>query len=82
RTFNGPDGKSYMWSLGKWVPILYLNDGSDKVIARFHRSNMGIIGKQRSACLEISPEGEHMVDIIIITFIYIEKLRRRKESAG
>jgi hypothetical protein len=35
----------------------------------------------RPACLEILPIGEHMIDTILVTFVYIEKKRRDKKRA-
>jgi hypothetical protein len=49
-------------------------------VARFHRATLGIIGKKRKAMLEVSPEVAHMMDTIIMTFIYVEKLRKDKEK--
>jgi hypothetical protein len=40
---------------------------------------MGIIGKKRKASLEISPEGKNFVDDIVMTFIYMYKLRQDQE---
>ncbi|KAK7040359.1 hypothetical protein VNI00_009829 [Paramarasmius palmivorus] len=74
--FTAPDGSEYKWDLGSSSSTLTLNDGSKTPIAKFHQSNMGIITKKRRGVLEIFPLGEHMVDHILITFIYVEKIRR------
>ena len=67
-----------------WWPLskLELNDGSQTPVARGHRSNVGILGKPRQACLEIFPGFEHLVDIILVTYIFIEKLRKDRERDG
>jgi len=54
-------------------------DESKTLIARSHRSNLGIIGKQRNASLEISPAGQHIVDDIVVTFLWMEKIRSDRE---
>ena len=59
---------------------LSVDDASRTEIARYHRATLGIIGKRRSACLDIVPQAEHMLDLIILTFIYVEKLRMDKET--
>ncbi|KAK0186379.1 hypothetical protein F5146DRAFT_1227035 [Armillaria mellea] len=84
RVFNGPDGKEYKWILGASISKLVLNDKSETLIAKFHTRKFGLFspGKARPAYLEILPEGEHMVDVIFFTFIYIEKIRKEKERAG
>ncbi|KAH7908291.1 hypothetical protein BJ138DRAFT_1091492 [Hygrophoropsis aurantiaca] len=79
RTFTGPDGKSYKWVLNFSSVTLELADGSQTNLANFKRP--GCFGVKSDAVLQISPAVYHMVDLIIITFIYIEKLRRDKENA-
>jgi hypothetical protein len=61
------------------TPQLELNDGSKTPAARSHRSNRGFIGKARQARLEIFPGFEHLVDIFLITYVYVEKLRKERE---
>lgn len=62
------------------VSQLSLDDALPTEIARYHRATLGIIGKRRSAYLEIAPQAEHMLDLIILTFIYVEKLRKDSEQ--
>ncbi|KAF8802958.1 hypothetical protein BYT27DRAFT_7049005, partial [Phlegmacium glaucopus] len=82
RVFKGPDGKEYEWQPGRWVCKLYLKEGSKPLVASYHRRRLGIIGDARPASLEISPQGQHMVDLIVVTFIFVEKLRtdRKRHS--
>ncbi|KAG1754297.1 hypothetical protein EDB19DRAFT_1844116 [Suillus lakei] len=82
RIFTGPDGRPYRWDLQFKVVVLSRDDGSRTEVARFHRATLGIIGKKRKATLEVSPEVAHMMDSVIMTFIYVEKLRRDKEEAA
>ena len=49
------------------------------VVAKFCRQHLGIIGKARPASLEIFESGEHMVQEILLTFIYIEQLYRLRD---
>ncbi|KAH7921062.1 hypothetical protein BV22DRAFT_756907 [Leucogyrophana mollusca] len=79
RTFTGPDGKSYKWVLNFTSVSLELADGSQKNLASFQRA--GAFGQKSGAVLEVSPLVAHMLDLVIITFIYVEKLRRDKETA-
>ncbi|OAX31352.1 hypothetical protein K503DRAFT_777665 [Rhizopogon vinicolor AM-OR11-026] len=83
RVFTGPDGRSYRWDLNFRVVVLSQNSGSQTELARSHRATLGIIGKKRKATLEVSPEVAHsMIDTVIMTFIYVEKLRMDKERAS
>ena len=43
---------------------------------------MGIIGDARPSSFEILPEGQHMVDLIFVTFIFVERLRIQRKKAG
>lgn len=80
RFFTGPDGIEYRWRLGVHVPELFLNDGIDTPVACYHRSSLGILSPAHAAYLEIFPVGEHMVDLIVVTFIYMERLRQEEEA--
>lgn len=61
---------------------LVTNDGSKTPIAYFHQKRYGVFGKKRPAFLEITPAGGHMIDVIVYTFVYIEKIRKDKERAA
>ncbi|KAF9467770.1 hypothetical protein BDZ94DRAFT_1247646 [Collybia nuda] len=74
RAFVAPDGREYRWRLSA-NPELHLNDETKAPVARFHSGRSGAFCKPQSACLEILPAGEHIIDTILVTFIYVEKLR-------
>ncbi|KAG2041938.1 hypothetical protein BDR03DRAFT_1089127 [Suillus americanus] len=83
RVFIGPDSRPYRWDLRGLktrVVVLSRDDASRTEVARFHRSTLGIVGKKRKAMLEVSPEVAHMMDTIIMTFIYVERLREDQEG--
>ena len=54
-------------------------DKKKTVIAEFHRKHY--FTKKRKARLEVQPEGMHMLDYIILTFVLVEKKRREREAA-
>ncbi|KAE9405830.1 hypothetical protein BT96DRAFT_988075 [Gymnopus androsaceus JB14] len=80
RVFTGEDGNEYRWRLGRTRPELTLNDALKTPIATFH--NQRLFSRQGCAYLEIFPQGQHMVDEIFVTFIYIERIRRVKQTHG
>ncbi|GLB35659.1 hypothetical protein LshimejAT787_0212240 [Lyophyllum shimeji] len=82
RVFTASDGREYKWLLQTFTPKLIVNDESKGVVAKFHRRNLGIIGKPRPRSLEIFPAGEHMVQEILVTFVYVEKIRKDRENAA
>ncbi|KAF9265950.1 hypothetical protein L218DRAFT_986112 [Marasmius fiardii PR-910] len=84
RVFMAKDGREYKWYLRYWYSELTLNNEEKTPVAKFHRKYITkcFIGKGTPAYLEILPAGEHMVDEIFTTFIYIEKLRKEKERAA
>ncbi|TEB27947.1 hypothetical protein FA13DRAFT_1755962 [Coprinellus micaceus] len=83
RIFTGPDGKEYRWKVANTKPVLYTNDEAQTHVAKFHQQDIiSITPKAKAATLEIYPAGEHMVDLIVVTLVYIEKLRRDRERAA
>ncbi|TEB19951.1 hypothetical protein FA13DRAFT_1645685 [Coprinellus micaceus] len=79
RIFVGPDGKEYRWKLAHTKPVLYRH--SDKArVAKFLPQDTTVASNSRRAMLEIYSAGEHMVDTIVVTLAYIEKLRQDRES--
>jgi len=81
RAFTGPDDLEYQWILGRRVPELVRRDAARTPVARFHIWRRGFFGKApRRASLEIFPEGMHMVDLIFVTFVYIQKIRDEAEG--
>ncbi|KAF9266003.1 hypothetical protein L218DRAFT_129808 [Marasmius fiardii PR-910] len=77
RLFSGDDGREYKWHLGSWGSELQLNDESKTPVAKLVRGNIGgIFGQKRPSVFEVYPAGEHMVDLIMLTFLYMEKFRR------
>ncbi|KAH6907038.1 hypothetical protein BKA70DRAFT_1286083 [Coprinopsis sp. MPI-PUGE-AT-0042] len=76
RVFEGPDGREYRWELGT-IPRLYLNDERRTIVAKYHQEYFRMM---KNASLEIFSHGEHMADVIVVTFIYIEYLRAAREE--
>jgi len=73
-SFTAPDGFLYHWSsglAGKRPPVLTLDDGT--TIAKYHS---GDLFGPRKKSLEIFARGERILDIIVLTFLYVEKRRR------
>ncbi|KAJ8094059.1 hypothetical protein PM082_009949 [Marasmius tenuissimus] len=75
RIFTGGDGQEYRWIIRWLAPELVINDEVRTPVAKYHRSGKSG-GKKQQGVLEIFPEGEHIIDLIVITFIYVETLRR------
>lgn len=61
---------------------LYLHDGSNRLIAKYHRPHGGVISTAVLGSLEIFPPGDEVVDLIVTTFIYLEKLRKDRDQAS
>ncbi|KAF9266002.1 hypothetical protein L218DRAFT_997355 [Marasmius fiardii PR-910] len=75
RVFVGDDGREYKWLLGSWTSELRLKNEYKTLVAKLIRGNIGgIFGQKRPAVLEIYPAGEHMVDLIMLTFLYVESV--------
>ncbi|KAI9463841.1 hypothetical protein HD554DRAFT_2040864 [Boletus coccyginus] len=85
RTFTGPDGSPYRWDMvfGPFgtVVVLSRDDGSRTEVARYHRGSGGIVGPKGKPRLVVDPDVEHMLDLIVLTFVYVEKIRMDKDIA-
>ncbi|KAI6037807.1 hypothetical protein EDC04DRAFT_2090068 [Pisolithus marmoratus] len=80
RTFIGPDGEAYGWS--KNTNCTLKAEGSDLQLAKYHQRNFGIRKPSHAPYLEVSPSISHMLDYILIIFVYAEKLSQEVKSAG
>ena len=56
------------------------DDETGQELARSHQRSYGIIGSKHNAYLEIHPDLQHILDMVILTFIYIEKLQMDDED--
>ncbi|KAI6140338.1 hypothetical protein BKA82DRAFT_4398446 [Pisolithus tinctorius] len=81
RIFTGPDGKTYRWSL-RSTNCTLKEEGSDLELAKYHQRNLGIMSPSHAPYLEVSPSVSHMLDYVVITFIYAEKLSQDKQRAA
>ncbi|KAJ7684350.1 hypothetical protein DFH06DRAFT_4880 [Mycena polygramma] len=82
RVFMAQDGREFKWILGAYTSQLQLNDATETLVARYRPKKHGVFSKPRKASLEICPPFENMVDEIMVTFVYIEHLRKTKERAA
>ncbi|EAU80771.2 hypothetical protein CC1G_04881 [Coprinopsis cinerea okayama7 len=78
RIFTGPSGLEYRWKLHKKFSELYTNDIAKAFVARYHPRTSHFLQASTPAYLEVSEGGLEMLDLIIITFVYIEKIREEK----
>ncbi|KAK7437103.1 hypothetical protein VKT23_018729 [Stygiomarasmius scandens] len=77
--FVASDNRSYKWK-NDWGGQLTLHpdDGSDQIIAMYDSGSLGILSNSRPPTLAILPPGQHIMDEIVATFIYMEEKRRRR----
>lgn len=54
------------------------NFATPKPIAKHHRNLMN----KHKPMLEISPAGEEMMELIVVTWAYVEKWRRKKQKGA
>jgi len=79
RYFVGPDRHTYKWKLESTHCWLKPAE-SDVELVRFHKKNLGILKESHPAYLDVSPEVVPMLDYVILTFVYVESLRREREG--
>ena len=58
------------------------DDETGQELARSHRRSYGIIGSKQDPYLEIHPDLGHILDMVVLTFIYVEKLRMDVEGGA
>ncbi|XP_006458728.1 hypothetical protein AGABI2DRAFT_176960 [Agaricus bisporus var. bisporus H97] len=82
RVFKASDGGEYRWDLRAGHLEMIKNDGSKKRVVRFreHRPSLGPLMKGRPASLEVDDSCIPILDEIVMTFIYCEKLRKDRET--
>ncbi|KAF5349546.1 hypothetical protein D9756_008863 [Leucocoprinus leucothites] len=75
KVFRASDGCEYRWVISSQNPKLVSNDSSKTVIARFHCPKSRFIAKPElfGSSLQIYPEGEHIFNDILITFVYLRE---------
>ncbi|KAH7915864.1 hypothetical protein BJ138DRAFT_1141042 [Hygrophoropsis aurantiaca] len=77
-TFMGPDGLLYTWILEAKNCTLKLADPGSKLhteLAKSHPENWGFLTKKHGRYLEISGLAEHMPNIIVFTYLFVEEKR-------
>lgn len=52
------------------------------MIATSHREHLGLFSAARPASLEVFPAGQHMLDDIVTSFVYVERLREQRRVAA
>ncbi|KAI6107311.1 hypothetical protein EDD17DRAFT_1713277 [Pisolithus thermaeus] len=81
RTFTAPDGKTYVWNL--WRTNCTLEEqGTNLQLVKYHRRNVGIVSPSHPPYLEISPSVYHILDLVLVTFIYAERISKRREAGA
>ncbi|TFK24672.1 hypothetical protein FA15DRAFT_669405 [Coprinopsis marcescibilis] len=92
RAFNAPDGTRYRWELDQRCARLYrvpsgsqspppLRNSVEALVAEFIPAKWDARRRRRTPpSLEILPTAEHLADRILVTLIYVEKLRSERET--
>ncbi|KAI6009603.1 hypothetical protein F5J12DRAFT_782109 [Pisolithus orientalis] len=82
--FQAQDGRMYEWQISNYrAQLVPLNSGHNAAyVATFLQSSQSIFkswNRKSSASLFVPPEGTHILDDIIVTFIYFESQWRDRE---
>ncbi|GJE88089.1 hypothetical protein PsYK624_041720 [Phanerochaete sordida] len=76
RAFVGPDGKSYKWTTTWRSCHLVVDEKNGATVADLKQKNL--LGTK--AVLEVDAAVLHMLDLVVITWIYFEKKRREDQT--
>jgi len=82
KVFQAADGQMYKWETKRGKPQLVTDDNIENVLAVFHKSHHSLFSNPRLATLDITPQGMHILDDIVTTFVWFEYNRRESESAA
>jgi len=82
KIFRAADGRDYRWKITGDHPLLVMEGDSDTPIVTFHKAKGGFFSTPRLAFLEITPQGVHILDDIVTTFVWFEHKRREAKSAA
>ncbi|KAJ7490957.1 hypothetical protein FB451DRAFT_628373 [Mycena latifolia] len=74
RVFTALDGKEYKWIVGAQTTELKTHDDAETPVACYHPKKLGLLSEPQKAWFEIFQPYEAMVDEIIVTFVYMERL--------
>ncbi|KAF8548125.1 hypothetical protein OG21DRAFT_1396747, partial [Imleria badia] len=83
--FTAVDGYVYEWQIHglrpQLVPLRGYNRASSSYVATFVQSQSGFcLRRKHTSSLFVPPEGFHILDDIVVTFIYFESKWRDKEG--
>ncbi|KAH7882509.1 hypothetical protein F5I97DRAFT_1905650 [Phlebopus sp. FC_14] len=87
RSFVASDGQTYKWKI-KSTNCSLRAEKSSTELAKYHKRNFGIMKASHPPYLEVSPSILHILDDIVTSFVYVEKVsrdeqkRRREAAAG
>ncbi|KAI6111311.1 hypothetical protein F5141DRAFT_1113891 [Pisolithus sp. B1] len=56
--------------------------GTNLQLVKYHRRNVGIMSPSHPPYLEISPSVYHILDLVLVTFIYAERISKRREAGA
>ncbi|KAH8103276.1 hypothetical protein BXZ70DRAFT_714406 [Cristinia sonorae] len=71
RSFTGPDGLLYVWHNWETLTVKKSGETKETVVARFRQSAKLSVKNTLRDNLEITEEGMHMVDMIVVTWVYL-----------
>ena len=61
---------------------LVTDDNIETPLALYHKSHHGLFSTARPATLDITPQGMHILDDIVTTFVWFEHKRRENNQAS
>jgi len=83
-TFKAPDGETYKWTgySGDRALCLWTKDDNVHPVARFYKSHFEGSDEPRTlvkAQFLVDTRIDHLLDIVVTSFVFVEKFRRHRE---
>ncbi|KAJ6577669.1 hypothetical protein B0H19DRAFT_1252989 [Mycena capillaripes] len=80
--FTAQDGREFKWVLDGLTSKLLPSDSSKTVVTAYNRKKYIPFVKTSKGSIEILPPFEDMLDEIMVTFVYAERLREQEERGN
>lgn len=52
-----------------------LHDSSGAIVAEYHEKRLHLLSPSTPGYVEVTPQATHMLDLIIVTLVYVDKVR-------
>ncbi|TCD64775.1 hypothetical protein EIP91_003635 [Steccherinum ochraceum] len=78
RTFQGPDGLTYVWHNGSHLSLSVMRDGQKVEVVRFHEP----FSFRKKPYLIVQEEAMHILDLVVATWVFVATRKQEDERTS